>query len=548
MLAGCVTEYHHPQPKDIKQELRQAELNDKTKASVTVPGAVQSALLPTDNNDTWNAPVVNERRFRVSAKDVPAADFFASLMQDDRYSIAVHPGVTGSITLDLKQVTLSEVLHTVAEMYGYDIRRIGNIYHIYPAELKTETFNVDYLMMTRQGASKTAINTGAITQSNNQTSSIGSSSSSTNSSNSSSSSGSTTSSTNGTQIDTTTNSDWWGELRKALIGLIGNGDGRVVVVNPQAGLVTVKAMPRELESVRTFLNVSEKHLKRQVILETKILEVTLSEGYEQGIDWSNVNLWSGNTSMTAASQVASSTTTNTTALALGGGAAFTLTNGTFDAVINLLKTQGDVNTLSSPRVTVTNNQKAVIKVGSEEYFVTGVSSTTQSSGSTTTTTPDIDLTPFFSGIALDVTPQIDDQNNVLLHVNPSVIDITEQDKTINLSGFSSDSSSSSTGSSITLPMAYSDIREADTVVQAKSNDIVVIGGLMRTNKQVQETKVPLLGDIPGLGWAFTNKKNVTSKTELVILLKPVVVNGNTWQDELHRSQQLLDKWYPAEQE
>lgn len=538
LLAGCVS-YNHPEPKDAKQTLQQAQ---KAQA-LQVPEEVQAELLPSSLPTNTVAPVVNEKRFRVSAKEVPAPEFFASLMQDDRYSIAVHPGVEGLITLDLHEVTLPEVLQTVADMYGFDIRRTGNIWHVYPAELKTETFSVDYLMMTRNGQSRTAINTGAITQSgnNNGTTSIGSGSTTT-TTNNNTSNNSNSASTNGTQIDTDTRSDLWGELQKALVGLIGNGEGRVVVTNPQAGLVTVKAMPSELKAVREFLKTSEQHLKRQVILETKILEVKLNEGYEQGVQWDKFNIWNGKALLTASSQVTAPTTTNSIATALGGGATFTLSEGNFNTVVNLLKTQGDVNTLSSPRVTATNNQKAVIKVGNDEYFVTGISSTTQSSSSTTTTSPDIQLTPFFSGIALDVTPQIDDNNNVLLHVHPSVIDITEQKKQIDLSGLSSNS----TSSTVTLPMAYSNIRESDTVVQAKSGDIIVIGGLMRTNKEQQVTKVPWLGDIPGVGELFTNKKDVTSKTELVIMLKPQVVTADTWQQQLQRSEQLLDKWYPAQ--
>ena len=534
LLAGCVN-YNHPEPKEAKQTLRQAQ---QEQTALQVPDEVQAELAPSAFPTTAAAPVVNERRFRVSAKEVPAPEFFASLMQDDRYSMAVHPGVSGLITLDLREVTLPEVLQTVADMYGFDVRRVGNIYHIYPAELKTETFSVNYLMMTRQGLSRTAVNTGAITQSdNNNSTSTGSGSSNTSSSGNSST-------TNGTQIDTDTRSDLWGELQKALVGLIGSGEGRVVVTNPQAGLVTIKAMPSELKAVREFLQTSEQHLKRQVILETKILEVKLNEGYEQGVQWDKFNIWNGKALMTASSQVTMPTTSNTIATALGGGASFTLSEGNFNTVVNLLKTQGDVNTLSSPRVTATNNQKAVIKVGNDEYFVTGISSTTQSSTTGSSTTPDIELTPFFSGIALDVTPQIDDDNNVLLHVHPSVIDITEQEKKIDLTGLNG--SSTATSSTVTLPMAFSNIRESDTVVQAKSGDIIVIGGLMRTNKEQQVSKVPWLGDIPGLGELFTNKKDVTSKTELVIMLKPQVVNADTWQQQLQRSEQLLEKWYPTQ--
>ncbi|WP_316676964.1 pilus (MSHA type) biogenesis protein MshL [uncultured Tolumonas sp.] len=540
LLAGCVS-YNHPEPKEAKQTLRQVQQEQN---ALQVPDEVQADLAPSAFPTTTAAPVVNERRFRVSAKDVSAPEFFASLMQDDRYSVAVHPGVSGLITLDLREVTLPEVLQTVAEMYGFDIRRVGNIYHVYPAELKTETFSVNYLMMTRDGQSRTAVNTGAISQSKNNGSTSTGSSGSNNNTNYNSSGTNSSSSTNGTQIDTDTRSDLWVELQKALIGLIGNGEGRVVVTNPQAGLVTIKAMPSELKAVREFLQTSEQHLKRQVILETKILEVKLSEGYEQGVQWDKFNIWNGKALMTASSQVTMPTTSNTIATALGGGASFTLSEGNFNTVVNLLKTQGDVNTLSSPRVTATNNQKAVIKVGNDEYFVTGISSTTQSNTTSSSTSPDIELTPFFSGIALDVTPQIDDDNNVLLHVHPSVIDITEQQKKIDLSGLNG--SSTATSSTVTLPMAFSNIRESDTVVQAKSGDIIVIGGLMRTNKEQQVSKVPWLGDLPGVGELFTNKKDVTSKTELVIMMKPQVVNADTWQQQLQRSEQLLEKWYPTQ--
>ena len=194
-----------------------------------------------------------------------------------------------------------------------------------------------------------------------------------------------------------------------------------------------------------------------------------------------------------------------------------------------------MNTLSSPRVTATNNQKAVIKVGTDEYFVTNASTTTTTSGtSAPIVTPNVELTPFFSGIALDVTPQIDEQGKVLLHIHPSVIDTEEQSKTINVG----------TADPLVLPLAKSSIRESDTVVQANNGDIVVIGGLMKTDKQEIVSKVPLLGDIPWVGEAFTNRRESTKKVELVILLKPTVVEKDTWQNELQRSSELLDKWYP----
>lgn len=533
--AGC-TSYQHPEPKEAKDALRDAQRQPAP--ALALPSAVQSELLalPAPN---LTPPPIPEKRLRIAAQEVEAADFFGSLFKGSRYSVAVHPGVSGLITLELKDVTLTEALATVADMYGFDIQRRGYVYHIYPAGLRTETMPVNYLMMSRRGMSRTTVSTGGVTNTNNNDGSSDFNNSTSSSGTSSNNSGSGNQTTgNGTRIETDNEADYWRDLREALQTLIGNGDGRAVIVSPQAGLVTVRAYPAELKAVKGFLNQSEEHLKRQVILEARILEVGLNEGYEQGVDWSGLSAsWDGGKGITGGGSLTKSSVGATNAIfkAIGGGAGFTISDGNFNVAVNLLKTQGDVNTLSSPRVTATNNQKAVIKVGTDEYFVTDASTTVTTSGTNPIVTPNVELTPFFSGIALDVTPQIDDQGKVLLHIHPSVIDTEEQKKSIKVG--SSDE--------LVLPLAKSSIRESDTVVQANNGDIIVIGGLMKTDKKEVVSKVPLLGDIPWVGEAFTNRNEKTQKVELVIMLKPTIVESNTWQQELQRSSELLDKWYPA---
>ncbi|PKQ73394.1 pilus (MSHA type) biogenesis protein MshL [Aeromonas sobria] len=542
MAAGCTT-YQHPEPTQAKDALKQA-MNEQQKQAApltALPKSVQSELLQLNRPQM---PVgMPEKRLRIAANDVEAVEFFGSLFKGSRYSVAVHPGVAGLVSVELKDVTLPEVLVVVGDMYGFDVQRKGNIFHIYPAGLRTETIPVNYLMMSRRGLSRTSVSTGGVTanDSNNGSNNGSLDNSSNNSStNSSSSSSSGSDNSNGTRIETDTNSDYWTDLRDSLQTLIGSGDGRAVITSPQAGLVTIRAYPKELKAVREFLTQSESHLKRQVVLEARIIEVSLNEGYEQGVDWSGLSAsWDGNKGITGGGSAANSqlpTTPNQIFSALGGGAGFKISDGNFNVAVNLLKTQGDVNTLSSPRVTATNNQKAVIKVGTDEYFVTNAStSTTTSTGAEPIVTPNVELTPFFSGIALDVTPQIDEEGRVLLHIHPSVIDTEEQKKIIKVG----------TAEPLELPLAKSSIRESDTVVQANNGDIIVIGGLMKTDKQEIVSKVPLLGDIPWIGEAFTNRRESTKKVELVIMLKPTVVEKDTWQNELKRSSDLLDKWYPA---
>ncbi|MEI4957627.1 pilus (MSHA type) biogenesis protein MshL [Aeromonas caviae] len=541
-VAGCTT-YRHPEPVQAKDALKQAMSEQSPTAPLTsLPPSVQSELLQL--NRPQQSMTIPEKRMRIAAHDVDAVEFFGSLFKGSRYSVAVHPGVAGVISVELKDVTLQEALATVGDMYGFDVQRKGNVFHVYPAGLRTETIPVNYLMMARRGLSRTSVSTGGVTANdnnngNNNNFDNGLNNSGNNNNQGNTANGDNNTNSNGTRIETDSNNDYWTDLRDALQTLIGTGEGRAVITSPQAGLVTVRAYPKELKAVREFLDQSGEHLKRQVVLEARILEVSLNEGYEQGVDWSGLSAsWDGGKGITGGGSLLDSpiaSTPNQIFRALGGGAGFTISDGNFNVAVSLLKTQGDVNTLSSPRVTATNNQKAVIKVGTDEYFVTNASTTTTTSGtSAPIVTPNVELTPFFSGIALDVTPQIDEQGKVLLHIHPSVIDTEEQSKTISVG----------TADPLVLPLAKSSIRESDTVVQANNGDIIVIGGLMKTDRQEIVSKVPLLGDIPWVGEAFTNRRESNRKVELVILLKPTVVEKDTWQKELQRSSELLDKWYP----
>ncbi|MGI1968291.1 pilus (MSHA type) biogenesis protein MshL [Shewanella baltica] len=542
-LVACQTT-NRPQPEASKAELAASMATataSRTPPPATMPDAVQRELNSGALLSGLTPALDTERRFDVSAHDVDAKVFFPSLVQGTPLSVAVHPDVQGTISLSLKGVTLSEAIQVVEDIYGYEVSREGRILRVFPAGMRTETFPLNYLYMERDGLSVTSVSSGRISDSNNSNSNSnnnnsnnnGSSNNNSNSSNgNNSSSNGSSDSSNGTFIRSRTKTDFWGELKETLTAIIGDtGNGRQVVVTPQAGLVTIRAFPSELRQVRTFLNSAESHLQRQVILEAKILEVTLSDGYQQGIQWDNVLGHVGNTNVNFGTSKGPGLNDKITS-AIGGVTSLSIKGSDFTTMINLLDTQGDVDVLSSPRVTASNNQKAVIKVGTDEYFVTDVSSTTVA-GTTPVTTPQVELTPFFSGIALDVTPQIDSDGNVLLHVHPSVIDVKEQTKDIKVSD-----------ASLELPLAQSEIRESDTVIRAASGDVVIIGGLMKSENIEVVSQVPLLGDIPFLGELFKNRNKQKKKTELIILLKPTVVGVDTWKTELQRSKTLLDRWYP----
>ena len=318
-------------------------------------------------------------------------------------------------------------------------------------------------------------------------------------------------------------------------------------MSPQSGVVVVKAMPPELRSVENYLRATQISVDRQVILEAKIIEVRLSDGYQSGINWAGFNsarkfAVGGGANTQHVSLPSGDLTTGTTFSGLLGGglssAAGATTGGVFGlalrttsfaALLEFLESQGAVSVLSSPRIATLNNQKAVLKVGTDEFFVTNVSTTT-TTGTSTTSTPNVTLQPFFSGIALDVTPQIDEYSNITLHIHPSVSEVTSKNREINLGS----------SGTLNLPLASSSISETDSIVRALDGQVIVIGGLMRSSSSDTNSQVPGAGDVPLVGSLFRHNNRNTSKSELVILLKPTVVkNADTWSQNLLESQRGL---------
>jgi len=194
-------------------------------------------------------------------------------------------------------------------------------------------------------------------------------------------------------------------------------------------------------------------------------------------------------------------------------------------LLSLLETQGELQVLSSPRVSTVNNQKAVIRVGSDRFFVTGISSSTISNASSTTSSPDIELSSFFSGISLDVTPQISDEGGVILHIHPVVSTVTEEEKNIVVGD-----------ETFSLPLALRDIRESDSIVKAESGQVIVLGGLMQERVANTKGKRPGLGDVPVVKGLFKTENNSSIKSELVILLKPIVIEQDSWIDDVRKTQ------------
>jgi MSHA biogenesis protein MshL len=507
-----------------------AERDDKVAAP---PAEVANALLPPLRGELPDILPDLEPRFDISVNNSPAREFFMSVVKGTTLNMVVHPDVNGTITISLRDVTIEDVLSTIRDVYGYRFRRSGNTYQVFPARIRTQIFTVDYLHATRRGDSRTTVSSGRISNESNG----GSGASTTGGKEG----GSVVS---GSVVSTESDSDFWTDLRTSLKMIIGEEGGRKVMVHPQSGVIVVHALPEELRDVQEFLHTIENASHRLVILEAKIIEVTLDDKFQAGINWNALfefgddksilfgHAGGGSVFDTGASALAGATVPlvrgnqvigfDTTAL----GGIFTIDANLkdFNALIELLKTQGDVQVLSSPRISTVNNQKAVIKVGQDEFFVTDVETETDTvSSGVSNTSVDVTLTPFFSGVALDVIPQISDDDNVILHIHPAISEVTEKIKSI----------STSSTDELSIPLALSTIRETDTVIRAKSGQVVVLGGLMKNVMRDQEARTPFIGDVPVVGNMFRHNRSVASKSELVILLRPIVINSNQqWKGQL----------------
>lgn len=208
-------------------------------------------------------------------------------------------------------------------------------------------------------------------------------------------------------------------------------------------------------------------------------------------------------------------------------------------------TQGKVKVLSNPRISTLNNQKAVIKVGGDRFYVTNIGSNTSSGGSSSTTSSSVTLTPFFSGISLDVTPQIDEDGYISIHVHPMISSVTTD--TQNLPINNSSSTSSSNNQTQPVPLARSSVRESDSIVRAKSGEVVIIGGLMDSQYTDTQASTPGPDHLPLIGGLFKNKNNSAIRHELIILLRPIVVGStDTWQRQLKKTAKEIKSLTKAE--
>lgn len=586
LLAGCQATPPHATYDTIKREVAKASA-----ASAPAPGtvatgdAVADALLPpaaTLARELPKARPALEERFNVAFNNVPAQQFFRSIVAGTRYNMVVHPEVSGSISANLKDVTLVETLDAIRDMYGYDYKIDGTRVTIRPLTMQTRMFRVNYLVGNRSGSSNLRVTSTSVADAGNNNNGngnnqgFGNNSGNQNNRNNNNNNPNDPNNPNGqngygvqsSDVNTISNNDFWRDLALSLEAIVGGKQGgRSLVVSPQSGVIVIRAMPEELRNVDAYLKATQLSVDRQVILEAKILEVELNDQFQSGINWASfASIKSSHPNRVSGGLISPGTglaplpytggqppvIANGTGLAASTG--FSLSNAAnaagslfglavqtnnFAALISFLEQQGTVHVLSSPRIAAVNNQKAVLKIGTDEFYVTGVQTNITSNATGDTVTPSVTLQPFFSGVVLDVTPQIDDAGNILLHVHPSVSQVSTVTKGVNLGS----------AGNLSLPLAASSTSELDSIVRGQDGQVVAIGGLMRQASTDDTSQLPGAGRVPVLGALFRNKNKINQKRELVVLIKPTIVDSaNSWNQDLLDATRRIDQLDPRQLE
>lgn len=444
-------------------------------------------------------------------------------------SLQIDPQVRGRVTARLRNATLQEALAAVVTPHGYEFSLDDGVLRVGGARLQTRIFTLDYVSVSRFGSSSTTIQRRvASSGGGGGVSGIGSGFSG-----------------GGDQLGSVAVADLWEEIRVALDGLVfdvteplpteamsstpavvatttpqtpGTGvgaqsggaraysrssaNGRKLIINPIAGSILVSAPPAKLAEVATFISAFEGSVQRQVLIEAKIVDVTLKRETQFGIDWNAVmrlkNLRLGITAaLTPSAQGVS--------LSLGNA-----DGSQINAVLRALESQGDVQVLLSPRVSALNNQRAVFQATTEEVVFTVIRQPIMGpNGGTIGFNTQVTPQQISVGLVLDVLPQISADNTVTMNIRPHVTSV------LRFESIKTDDTESR------VPVI--DTRETDTMIRVRGGETIIIGGLMQTRLTKEKSGIPGLSSIPGIGKIFSGTREITEKAELVIFITPTII-------------------------
>ncbi|MDO9266051.1 MAG: pilus (MSHA type) biogenesis protein MshL [Sulfurimonas sp.] len=454
-----------------------------------------------------------------STKNTKIIDFIEQLSDECGFSIIVtDPNAQKFLDSNLNKtnlnnLTIDEVFNIVLKENNLAYTLENNILKI--SYLDTKMFNIDYILSQRKSESKTNITLSSEGAGLASTTGITTSTKT-------EEKGGGAAGKSGMKIDSTDEVQFWNQLDLELREVLNRPQDVYVaqapIINKNAGIITVTATVKQMERLEKYLKKLQDKVQLQVLIDVQLLSVTLSKGKTTGIDWSQLyklqdidvsidKLFHKNISEFEDNKI-------TTAIA-GGGASENShlikisASGNLNEVIKFLKTQGDVTSISNPKVLTLNNQAALITAGTE-YFYKITSTETLSGATSGTQSTSEDVQSVFAGVLLDITPEISDDNTITLKINPSLSETAS-------STFIADSAEDRT-----MPPDLRR-RQLSSVVTVKDGNRIILGGLINTSNIVNINKLPILGDIPILNYLFKYEDRQKITQELVIVIQPRII-------------------------
>jgi general secretion pathway protein D len=469
-----------------------------------------------------------------SAKGITIEEFVDQISNECDYSIVIADPVANKIIkknlqkTTLKNLTIDEVLNIVLIENNLNYTLSNNVLKI--SYLITKTFQLDYLISKRTSVGSTDITLSSQTQSNGGLGATGGATGA------STTGGGGNDSITGIKIESEEEVKFWQELdlefEKVLNRPEDNYKADAPIININAGMVTVTATLKQLERLEEYIRHLQDKMQKQVLIDVQMLLVTFNDTKTTGVDWSQLYaLQNFKINGTYSENGGGSPDTAGTVTSIASGVGITLSGeASLKEVIKFLKSQGDVRTVSNPKILTLNNQPALITVGTEYFYKIQQSSNQQGSGGGVAATVQNDIVnSVFAGVLLDITPEISNDHTITLKINPSVSRTRED-----LAG--------EDAGGRTIPPDL-DRRQLASVVTVKDGARIILGGLINKNDSIKKNKVPLLGDIPGLGYFFKYEENIVSTEELIVIIEPHIIDKTM--SKLSLSQLGFDRIDPS---
>lgn len=455
------------------------------------------------------APTEAQETYTVVVNEVPVKELLFALARDASINADIHPSMEGFVTLNAIDQTLDEILERITRQLDIRYHRREGVLVIEPDAPVLRSYRIDYVNVVRDVRSSSSTATQVSAGGEGQAS-LGNNSS--------------------TDIDSLSSNRFWETMTAAVRGIALGGDGPrpgpasaedpgspggsgpghsaegVVIPNPEAGILLVRATTRRHREIQAYLDDVLASARRQVLIEATIVEVELSDRYQAGVDWNRLALNAGigvNQSLLAGN------------LAAPPFFLLSYENASLGLTVRLLREFGNVQVLSSPKLVALNNQTAVLKaIRNIVYFEVNVETASGTDSSPGAASIDTDARTAPEGIMLAVTPHVSHTGEIILNVRPTITRVNR---------FVNDPQPDLAAVGVTNPVPELLVREMESVLRLNSGQVAVLGGLMQDNRQTDNDRVPGLSEVEGIGAAFRFRKSHFVKTELVIFIRPRVI-------------------------